>query len=238
MSPWQMMIPIRDILSLEKTKPYRLGQYGLVVVIRGYEELFFEFGGAEKRNACVDLLEAQMEDVHKRMAIAGEASVPSTRETREALFLEDLASTTALVEHEHDPRPPPEGAESVPAVMFTSTNSTFLTFKPQESLRFTFLTIGSRGDVQPYIALGKGLVADGHKVKIATHGEFKEWIESVRLVFAQSFLCSLGCQHGMEFGYVGGDPAELMRICVENGTFTVGFLREGVMMVRPYMTIS
>ena len=35
-------------------------------------------------------------------------------------------------------------------------------------------------------------------------------------------------KHGIEFGYVGGDPAELMRICVENGTFTIAFLREGV----------
>ena len=38
-------------------------------------------------------------------------------------------------------------------------------------------------------------------------------------------------QHGIEFGYVGGDPAELMRICVENGTFTVSFLKEGVQKV-------
>ena len=39
-------------------------------------------------------------------------------------------------------------------------------------------------------------------------------------------------QFGIEFGYVGGDPAELMRICVENGTFTVAFLKEGVQKVR------
>lgn len=38
-------------------------------------------------------------------------------------------------------------------------------------------------------------------------------------------------QYGIEFGYVGGDPAELMRICVENGTFTVAFLKEGVQKV-------
>ena len=43
-----------------------------------------------------------------------------------------------------------------------------------------------------------------------------------------------GLQHGIEFGYVGGDPAELMRICVENGTFTVAFLKEGVQKVRLY----
>ena len=68
---------------------------------------------------------------------------------------------------------------TLPAVMFTSTSSTFLTFKPKESLHFTFLTVGSRGDVQPYIALAKGLMKDGHRTRIATHGEFKEWIESV-----------------------------------------------------------
>lgn len=36
--------------------------------------------------------------------------------------------------------------------------------------RFTCLTIGSRGDIQPYIALGLRLMKDGHKVTIVTHG--------------------------------------------------------------------
>ncbi len=35
--------------------------------------------------------------------------------------------------------------------------------------RFTLLTIGSRGDVQPYISLGLRLMEDGHKVVIVTH---------------------------------------------------------------------
>lgn len=216
----RMIIPIRDILSTEKTKPFRFGQYGLVVVIRGYEELFFEFNGADKRDACADLLVAQVEDAHTRLHAGEISSPPQTK--RETLVVEDIVPEDIMRHHRHDsePRPPPEsGSESVPAVMFTSTSSTFLTFKPQESLRITLLTIGSRGDVQPYIALGKGLIADGHKVKIATHAEFKEWIES----------------HGMEYGHVGGDPAELMRICVENGTFTVGFIREGVQKFRGWI---
>ena len=41
-------------------------------------------------------------------------------------------------------------------------------------------------------------------------------------------MSDLVVQHGIEFGYVGGDPAELMRLCIENGTFTVAFLKEGV----------
>lgn len=36
---------------------------------------------------------------------------------------------------------------------------------------------------------------------------------------------------------VGGDPAELMRICVENGTFTVSFLKEGLLKVRHYVLV-
>ncbi|KAH0825863.1 hypothetical protein J3R83DRAFT_7786 [Lanmaoa asiatica] len=88
-----------------------------------------------------------------------------------------------------------------------------LTLLPLHSGRI--LAINSRGDVQPYIALARGLMADGHRVKIATHGEFQAWIES----------------HGIEYGYVGGDPAELMRICIENGAFTVAFWKEGVLRV-------
>ena len=43
-------------------------------------------------------------------------------------------------------------------------------------LHFTMLTIGSRGDVQPYIALAQRLLRLGHRVRIATHVEFGDWI--------------------------------------------------------------
>ena len=33
----------------------------------------------------------------------------------------------------------------------------------------TILTLGSRGDVRPYVALGRGLQAAGHEVNLATH---------------------------------------------------------------------
>jgi sterol 3beta-glucosyltransferase len=172
-----MTLPIRDILATEKSKATRFGHHGLVIIVKGHEELFFEFGAEDKRNAFVALLERQMEDVRRRQA-AGESSV-TTPGKRDALILEEFEARTSS-SSDSDPRPAPENmADSLPAVMFTSASSTFLTFKPKESLHFTFLTIGSRGDVQPYIALAKGLKADGHRVKIATHGEFREWIEAV-----------------------------------------------------------
>ena len=40
-------------------------------------------------------------------------------------------------------------------------------------MRVNILTIGTRGDVQPYIALGLGLKAAGHEATIATLAEFK-----------------------------------------------------------------
>jgi UDP:flavonoid glycosyltransferase YjiC (YdhE family) len=45
-------------------------------------------------------------------------------------------------------------------------------------LRTCILTIGTRGDVQPYIALGLGLSGHGHDVTIATQLEFGELVRS------------------------------------------------------------
>ncbi|KAJ1310261.1 hypothetical protein OPQ81_007003 [Rhizoctonia solani] len=211
----RMMIPIRDILSTEKQKPFRFGQHGLVVVIKGHEELFFEFGSVERRDACCNLLEMQ-KDVLQQQALSPVSPTP-TQGKRDALILEELEPSMLI--SDDDPRPAPEVLTSDAPVMFASTSSTLLTFKPDRPMHFTCLTIGSRGDVQPYIALCKGLQADGHKVRIATHKEFQSWIEG----------------HGIEFALVGGDPAELMRICVENGMFTVSFLREGVQKFRGWI---
>jgi sterol 3beta-glucosyltransferase len=52
-------------------------------------------------------------------------------------------------------------------------------------LRVVILTIGTRGDVQPFIALGQHLRdAGGHRVTIATVGEFQGAVEAAGLTFA------------------------------------------------------
>lgn len=85
--------------------------------------------------------------------------------------MEDLDESAPMETRSPPPLTSPNG-------MFESTTSTFLEFKP-EPMRITCLTIGSRGDVQPYIALCKGLQAEGHHTKIASHGEYKDWVEGV-----------------------------------------------------------
>jgi Glycosyltransferase family 28 N-terminal domain len=61
-------------------------------------------------------------------------------------------------------------------------------------LRIVIQIIGSRGDIQPFIALGKELKTYGHTVRVATHPTFRDFVK----------------ENGLEFFSVGGDPAELM----------------------------
>ncbi len=69
-------------------------------------------------------------------------------------------------------------------------------------LNIVIMVIGSRGDIQPFLKLGKLLKEDhGHRVRIATHPAFKKFVEQ---------------DSGLEFFSVGGDPAELMAFMVKN----------------------
>jgi sterol 3beta-glucosyltransferase len=45
-------------------------------------------------------------------------------------------------------------------------------------LKVLLITIGSRGDVQPYVALGKGLAAAGHQVTVCTNAHFADFVRA------------------------------------------------------------
>lgn len=209
----KIVIPIKNIDNLEKEKGFRWGYPGMVVVIRGHEELFFDFSSNGLRDDCVvTILRA----------------VESVRAVQESVILTDgekMDAEAAAAENEllqiarkdgfggHDLKLPEHVDQSepdAPPILFDDPNASMLDFKPKQPLRITCLTIGSRGDVQPYIALCKGLLAEGHHARLATHHEFRPWVE----------------RYGIEFMPVEGDPTELMRVCVENGMFTPSFLFE------------
>lgn len=68
--------------------------------------------------------------------------------------------------------------------------------------------MGSRGDVQPFIALSRVLkFSHGHRVRLATHACFQEFVE----------------ENELEFFNIGGDPAELMAFMVKNPGLMPGF---------------
>ncbi|KAI1805579.1 glycosyltransferase family 1 protein [Daldinia bambusicola] len=78
---------------------------------------------------------------------------------------------------------------------------------PPEKLRvpklnIVIMVIGSRGDAQPFLKIGKVLKEEyGHRVRIATHPAFRDFVEK---------------DSGLEFFSVGGDPSELMAFMVKN----------------------
>jgi sterol 3beta-glucosyltransferase len=51
-SKTKIILPMRDIENVNKEKGFRLGYHGLAIVIKGHEELFFEFSKAEYRDEC------------------------------------------------------------------------------------------------------------------------------------------------------------------------------------------
>lgn len=72
-------------------------------------------------------------------------------------------------------------------------------------LNIVIMLVGSRGDIQPYVALGKVLQKDGNRVRIATHGTFEEFVNS----------------QGLEFFNIGGNPQDLMSYMVKSESIRV-----------------
>jgi sterol 3beta-glucosyltransferase len=220
----KLVLPLKDIENVDKEKGFRFGYSGLVIVIRAFEELFFEFQQAEVRDDCAVTLHQNLEAIRylqESGVLARETEAEAAKAEHQML---QEARAHAKGHNEHDLKlPQPVGSlgtqSEAPPILFDDPRASILNFKPTESLRITCLTIGSRGDVQPYIALCKGLLAEGHKPRIATHSEFEPWVRS----------------HGIDFAPVDGDPAELMRICVENGMFTYSFLREASVKFRGWI---
>lgn len=61
-------------------------------------------------------------------------------------------------------------------------------------MRFSIHTLGTRGDVQPYLALARGLLARGHKVLLVAPAQFADAIEAQGVGFAplpEEFLALL-----------------------------------------------
>ncbi|KAM5350782.1 hypothetical protein ACJ41O_007287 [Fusarium nematophilum] len=76
------------------------------------------------------------------------------------------------------------------------------TLKPRTcpAMNVVIQVVGSRGDVQPFIALGTALQSYGHRVRLATHDTFADFVR----------------ESGLEFFPIGGDPEHLMAYMVKN----------------------
>ncbi|MCA9882105.1 MAG: glycosyltransferase family 1 protein [Anaerolineae bacterium] len=81
-------------------------------------------------------------------------------------------------------------------------------------MNILIVTLGSRGDVQPFLALGCGLQAVGHNVTVATSSSF------------ESFITELG----LKYGYMDNGLIDLMetsegRDAMENTNSVIGWIK-------------
>ncbi|HEX2945239.1 MAG TPA: glycosyltransferase [Clostridia bacterium] len=65
-------------------------------------------------------------------------------------------------------------------------------------MKFGLITIGSQGDVEPFIALGNKLRSRGHQVRITTFRKFEQYIVS----------------EGFEYSPLAGDAVEVIRLLI------------------------
>jgi UDP:flavonoid glycosyltransferase YjiC (YdhE family) len=82
-------------------------------------------------------------------------------------------------------------------------------------MKITMIAFGTRGDVQPAVALGKALKAEGHSVRILAGANFKTWIERHGLEAVTSTIdvqSIMESELGRDWVEKSGNPIAQMRI--------------------------
>ncbi|KAJ6508847.1 glycosyltransferase family 1 protein [Mycena sanguinolenta] len=202
------------ISTVRKTKPFsffRNCAFGLALEIEGHDDLKFVFKTESRRADTIMRINAALTVAHEPPPTLGAIPTSSASRSATGIFspLERTLQATIARGVSADVVAKLPKAINLPRELLTR----------HESMQFVCLTIGSRGDVQPYIALGLGLMKEGHRVRIVTHEEYKPWIESF----------------GIEHRQAGGDPGALMKLSVENKMFSPEFFKESIQNFRPWL---
>lgn len=94
-------------------------------------------------------------------------------------------------------------------------------------MKILIITLGSRGDVQPYVALGKGLQAAGHSVTLNTSSSFESFIS----------------KHGLNYGYMSNDFIEFVesasgKEAMESGGNAFGLVKSMLQTIKKSQEIT
>ncbi|CAE6456573.1 unnamed protein product [Rhizoctonia solani] len=225
--------PTASIRGVATAYVYAPHVYGLRLQIRGQQDLTFEFTSRELRDEALTKLKTIADanlasDIGPTITAGSEISSPLA-ERPSPITIPEFSSTQECVSNAPALFSPlsrtMKRVDSVympPALLsrlpkpINIPPTTLVHIPPKH---FVCLTIGSRGDVQPYIALARGLMAEGHRVTIVTHEEYKEWCEG----------------WGVAHRTAGGDPGALMKLSVETRMFSPQFFKEGLTNFRDWL---
>lgn len=174
-----------------------INTYGLAIELEGRPDIRFEFKLAEVRDEAIKRINAAVqtskESLDSPPTSPASPNFSSNNHNDSLSHLIPSRSITGIL------APLSRSIAAVIAIglpeslqlrMPKAINLPREVLRARPSMHFVCLTIGSRGDVQPYIALGLGLMKEGHRVTICTHAEYQVWIEAF----------------GIGFKSAGGDP--------------------------------
>ncbi|KAI9292055.1 UDP-Glycosyltransferase/glycogen phosphorylase [Neoconidiobolus thromboides FSU 785] len=214
----KVMIPISDLRLVQNQPGLRLLHHGLSIETISSQEIFLEFRSSKTRDKIIDILLEQMKQLSHEDSnanINNNANDITRIDDNEAEIGSIINQNNRWIQ-EYDVH-----STNLPIIPKNPNrvNELLSNKPPCGPMHITCLTIGTRGDVQPFIALCKGLMKHGHTCRIATHAEYKDWVES----------------HGIEFRVIAGDPGELIKLCVDNGMLSISFWKEGVSKFRGWI---
>ncbi|KAG0151620.1 hypothetical protein CROQUDRAFT_56856 [Cronartium quercuum f. sp. fusiforme G11] len=199
----KLRIPLIDIGLVSEASAFGFTRFGLAFEIAGAADIRLDFSSAAARDESMKALRCAV-DLARARANRRQSSLPS--QSTNPLGQMPMQGPQISLSTDQ--------IKTLPAII--SNVQLNQTVRP---LRVVCMTIGSRGDVQPYISLAKQLQKDGHTVTIASHPEYRSWVESFGILYKD----------------VGGDPGALMKLSVEHSFFSAGFFKEGLGHFRKWL---
>ncbi|EST05648.1 Glycosyl transferase, family 28 [Kalmanozyma brasiliensis GHG001] len=224
----KIRVPLNDVQGVDTYRSMLWHHYGLVVHIRAHADMHFDFMSQENRDMVLSTLKRIIQAIDQRKqkaergsldAASDDSSITKVEAASHPADAKKSANESILLDTARDvPVFEPDVLAHLPKVVNMDRNviRDVLRIPP---MRIYCLTIGSRGDVQPYIALCKALKEHGHTPVIVSHPEYRGWVEG----------------HGIEYRGVGGDPAALMKLSVEHRIFSPAFFKESIGKFRVWL---
>jgi len=202
MADTRIKIPIGDLKKVVPTKAFRWHYYGIRIQVQAHEDLLFELREEQHRDKSVELIQDSITNANEKLAEQAGKNRKGSKLTSpgQALAAQADHATVTLSA---------ATINQLPRAVNIDSSRRPLRVDP---LKIICLTIGSRGDVQPYIALCKQLQKHNHECIIVSHDEYEEWVKG----------------YGIGFRAAGGDPGALMKLSVENKMFSPQFFRESI----------
>lgn len=148
------------------------------------------------------IIQSAMHDIHLWCTMF-HASVHIEKSGQEHRSFESISNFFSHFRHIYDSDNSAEAAppKESPRVDGTSAIAKVVMSLSPPPMNIAILVVGTRGDVQPFVYFGQALQRKGHRVRLATHSEYRADV-------------ALG---GLEFYPLEGDPHKLSEYMVKTG---------------------